>query len=106
MTNPAHRAQIAQIKNHEWLKKFNSRNKGLIIDYHEIPIDKDILSKLYVQKKVSKRQLKFIIKKNYHNQLTVSYYLLLKEKIATEFSEADISHESFVPLKLLKKQVV
>jgi 5'-AMP-activated protein kinase catalytic alpha subunit len=68
---------------------------GIVVGYHRIPVDQDILKELgplgfdtdYVEK---------CVEANRHNHATTSYYLLLKKKLREGGkSPVDLSDPSF-----------
>ena len=50
--------------------------EGLIIGYHDVPIDETILNKLAAFR-IDKQDARKYIKANNHNHITTTYYLLL-----------------------------
>lgn len=95
------------MKNHPWVKGFGFYKKGIIVDYHEIPIDLQIAERVKKYKGVSRKDLADYIKNNNHNEFTTFYYLLLKQKIRNnKFSVADISSDVFVFKKKNQKDLV
>jgi 5'-AMP-activated protein kinase catalytic alpha subunit len=49
VTDPSKRYNIQQIKSHPWFSQVNPNlniNEGLLINYHVIPIDEDLVSKM------------------------------------------------------------
>ena len=97
-TDPDKRFKIKEIKRHPWFeiyKGYIDRPKGLIIDYHEIPIDVAVIDKMD-DLGFDRRQVVHSVQNNRHNKLTTVYYLLLKKYIASgHISNADINSISF-----------
>jgi 5'-AMP-activated protein kinase catalytic alpha subunit len=70
------------MKKHNWWRKYsdNYYPEGLIVGYHKIPIDLDILREL----KTLNYDIDFTEKSleaNRHNNLTTTYYLIMKKFI-------------------------
>ena len=97
-TDPEKRFRVADIKNHIWFaiyKGYIDRPKGLIIDYHEVPVDVAIVDKMS-ELGYNREQVIHSIRNNRHNKLTTIYYLLLKKFIrGGHISNADISSICF-----------
>lgn len=99
-TNPNKRYTIEDIKQHPWFstyKGYVSIQKGLIIDYHEIPIDKVVIESVesygYDREVIIQS-----IRTNRHNKVTTLYYLLLLKLIKNgHVSASDISSLFFQP---------
>lgn len=98
--DPEKRFTINQIKSHPWFslyKGYVNIPKGLIIGYHDIPIDEMILEHLLGFKYDKKLALQSI-ENNRHNKITTLYYLLLQKFIRSgHISNADISLICFRP---------
>ena len=50
--------------------------EGIIVGYHEIPVDETILNKLQAFG-IDKEEARRLIQKNKHDHTTTTYYLLL-----------------------------
>ena len=99
-TDPDKRYTIEQIKSHPWFSLYSGYvniPKGLVIGYHEIPIDEIILD--YIENfKYDRTLVKQSILNNRHNRVTSLYYLLLLRFIKNgNISCADISQICFRP---------
>ena len=80
--DPDKRYSIDQIRKHKWWKLVPEKpcSEGLIVGYHRIPIDHDILGKLEpmgMDIEFSQRCLEA----NRHNHSTTSYYLMMKKHL-------------------------
>lgn len=109
-TSPEKRFRIRDIKKHPWFQMFKGyvdRPKGLIIDYHEVPIEIDIINDMESMG-YDKKQIIHSVENNRHNKLTTIYYLLLKKYIFSgKTSAADINSFCFIfKLKAKKKNKV
>lgn len=98
--NPKKRITIEEIKKHKWFefyKGYVGIQKGIIIDYHEIPIDNVVVESVEgfgFDKEVIIQS----VKANRHNKVTTLYYLLLKKLVENgHVSMADISSVMFRP---------
>ncbi|CAD8138137.1 unnamed protein product [Paramecium octaurelia] len=104
-TDPSKRYTIQEIRKHSW---FNFQNQkiptGLVIGFHKIPIDPEIIKQL-VNFGISIEYAEKCIETNRHNHVTTTYYLLLKRYlIAGNKSIADISSELFDPQRISIRQ--
>ena len=78
-TDPDSRHTIAQIRKHPWFKQVYSEcSLGILIGYNPIPINKEILKKLEGYGFDLEHSEK-CIEANKHNQITTTYYLLMKK---------------------------
>lgn len=99
-TNPKTRFTIDNIRAHSWFqlyKGYVNTPKGLIIGYHEIPVDESLVDNI-VSLGCEREVLLSSLRDNRHNKLTVLYYLLLKKFIKNgHISNSDISSVCFKP---------
>jgi len=70
------------MKQHPWWQKYsdNYYPEGLVVGYHKIPIDRSVLgeiSKLGLDADLTEKSLET----NMHNNLTTTYYLLLRKQL-------------------------
>jgi 5'-AMP-activated protein kinase catalytic alpha subunit len=104
-TDPTKRFTMDDIRKHPWMNvvKLPREPEGIIVGYHQIPIDFEILKQLekynldvdYVQK---------CLDANKHNHATTAYYLLLKRHHNNGGrSIADINSQNFDKNLLLPK---
>lgn len=104
-TNPNKRYKIQDIKNHDWFKIYKGYvdvPKGIIINYHEIPIDQTIIEAIQ-QMGYDKNIITRSLLNNRHNKLTTLYYLTLKKYVKNNYvSNADLSQITFKP-KVIQK---
>ena len=82
--NPNKRYDINEIKKHFWFNKINPKinmTEGLILNKYIIPYDEKII--LYMSDKfnININEIKSNILYNTYNQITTTYYLLIKKKI-------------------------
>lgn len=88
---------MQEIYNHAWCKQVTDipLTSGIIVGYHRIPVDKEILNKLnefdfdidYAER---------CIEANKHNHITTTYYLLLKKHLKEGYSSlADLGSPTF-----------
>ena len=105
--NPKKRINIAQIKNHPWIRLYTNQNDvfifntGLNLEKFVIPIDEEIVDELYIKYNLSKIKLRENILLNKNNDYTTLYELLLLKKISEgKKSVADLKSELF--LKYIK----
>jgi 5'-AMP-activated protein kinase catalytic alpha subunit len=105
-TNPNKRYTIEEIKNHEWFslyKGYVNVPKGLIINYHEVPIDETIVDAI-VSMGYDKKIIIKSLYNNRHNKLTTIYYLTMKRFVANGYvSTADLDLLTFRPKVMEKK---
>lgn len=78
--DPTKRYRIEDIRKHKWwnLSPPQTNSQGLIVGYHRIPIDDQIL-KATVQLGFQHSFTRKCIEANRHNDATTTYYLLLKK---------------------------
>lgn len=103
-TDPAKRYTIDEIRKHPWMNKVDvAKKEGIIVGYHQTPVDMDILKQLdqygfqfdYVQK---------CLDANKHNHVTTTYYLLLRKFYQNGGqSIADINSDTFDKSLLMPK---
>jgi 5'-AMP-activated protein kinase catalytic alpha subunit len=104
-TDPTKRFTIDDIRKHSWMNmvKLPREPEGIIIGYHQIPIDYEVLKQLegygfeldYAQK---------CLDANKHNHVTTTYYLLLKKFHQNGGrSPADINSDIFDRALLMPK---
>lgn len=77
-TDPNKRYTIQQIRNHPWFTQIPPIiNEGLFIHLHHIPVDERILDKMesYGYNKSEAREM---LRSNRHNNVTTTYYLLMR----------------------------
>lgn len=89
------------MKNHKWLKKYATKapnhyySEGLIVGYHKMPIDQNILKDLR-KFNLDIDGCEKSLEANRHNNLTTTYYLLLKKFLKEGgVSAADFSGKYF-----------
>lgn len=100
-TDPDRRYTIEKIRQHPWfnLSKFQL-DKGIIIGRDEILIDQEIVEEVKSSShyknnnKISHDFIRQTIIKNSHNNISTTYYLLLKKKIKTLKEKEKILSES------------
>lgn len=68
------------MKQHPWWKKYGSNyySEGLIVGYHKIPVDLNILKEVKVLN-LDIEACQQSLEANRHNNLTTTYYLLMKK---------------------------
>lgn len=78
--DPTKRYRIEDIRKHKWwnLSPPQTNSQGLIVGYHRIPIDDQIL-KATVELGFDLSFTRKCIEANRHNDATTTYYLLLKK---------------------------
>ena len=82
-TDPEKRITIPQIKQHPWfnLKKMTlSQNPGTMIGFDPMPLDLNLVKKLS-EYNIDVDYARKCIEANKHNQVTATYYLLLRKHI-------------------------
>ena len=86
--NPNKRIRIEDIKKHPFYllgeKNNNNLDKGILIGLEEIPVNDSIVRKMKKlffgeNKKIDEKYIIHNIKNNYHNDITVIYYLMIKK---------------------------
>ena len=99
-TDPEKRFSIEQIKAHPWFnlyKGYVNFPKGIIVGYHEIPIDEVLLEQV-VNYGYDRESIVQSISNNRHNKISTLYYLILSRYIHNgNVSPADISSICFRP---------
>lgn len=95
--DPKQRIRFEGMKEHVWWKKHSDHYypEGLIVGYHKIPIDQNILKEVkslgYDIELTAKS-----LEANRHNNLTTTYYLIMKKYLhAGGISSADFSGKQF-----------
>lgn len=102
VTDPNKRFMIEDIRRHRWFNMYSEprHSQGVIVGYHQIPIDEDILQEVE-RFGHDMNKVKSYLENNKHNKMTTTYYLLLLKAInAGYISPADINNPNF-RLKLL-----
>ena len=82
--DPVKRYTIEQIKNHPWFNLINPKinmSEGLLIKSIVVPIDEKIVFIMVNKYKFKEDEIKINLLSNEHNQITTTYYLLLKKFI-------------------------
>ena len=82
--DPDKRYTIDQIKQHPWFNQINPKinmSEGLLIDYYIVPFDEEIIAKMVNEYSFNEQQIKVNLLMNKHNNITTTYYLILKKKI-------------------------
>ena len=88
-TDPTKRFTMTEIKNHEWYSqvKVPEITEGIVIGKDRVPVLEEFLGKIqdcFVTSGISPNcnldQTVTYIQNNKHNQITSTYYLLLKKK--------------------------
>ena len=82
--NPEKRYTIEQIKKHPWFNQINPKinmSEGLLIDYYIVPFDEEIINKMVNEYSFNEQEIKVNLLINKHNNITTTYYLILKKKI-------------------------
>lgn len=95
--NPSKRYRVSQIFEHPWCKQVEDipLMSGIIVGYHRIPVDRQILGKLS-EYQFDLEYAERCIQANKHNHITTTYHLLLKKYLkAGQESTADISSPTF-----------
>lgn len=95
--DPLRRYKVEQILEHRWCMTAGSKfvPQGLVVGYHRMPIDQDIIS-MMANYGYEEEYSKKCIDANKHNNITAAYFLLLKKKLKEgTASNADISNERF-----------
>lgn len=108
--DPENRITIQEIKDHPWFgnldsKKYSFANCGLLVDRYIIPTDELILNKVAFLG-IDPSLTKLDIQNNRHNNLTTSYYLVIKSlKRSGYFSVSDFSSSIFLAYLTNKKNL-
>ena len=114
VTDPNIRYGFEQIKHHPWFTSVNNvmgkniffNSPGIFINEDVIPIDENIVIELHEKFKYDLRNIISDLIRNKHNNITTSYYLILKRKVRLcEKSVSDISPNSELFLAYIKKQI-
>ena len=114
VTDPNIRYGFEQIKHHPWFTSVNNvmgkniffNSPGIFINEDVIPIDENIVIELHEKFKYDLRNIISDLIRNKHNNITTSYYLVLKRKVRLcEKSISDISPNSELFLAYIKKQI-
>ncbi|CAD8151667.1 unnamed protein product [Paramecium octaurelia] len=96
--NPEKRFNLEQIKSHPWFKLFRRSHSippGIIIGYHRIPIDNNIVQHLK-ELGFDEEYVKICLDANKQNNVTTSYFLLMKRHLMNGgISTADINSVYF-----------
>ncbi|KAL4484933.1 hypothetical protein ABPG74_020110 [Tetrahymena malaccensis] len=96
--DPDKRMKFDQIKAHKWFNLYKrpyTIPPGVIVGYNHMPIDYDIVKELE-QQGIDREELIKSLDANNHNNITTSYYLLLKKHIKEGGqSKADINSPIF-----------
>lgn len=105
-TDPEKRFTLEQIKAHQWFhlyKGYVNLPKGLIIDYHEIPVDEAVIENV-IQYGYERELIVQSIVNNRQNVISTLYYLILRKMIRKEghVSAADMNSMFFKPKLLVK----
>ena len=96
-TNPETRYTIAQIRQHAWFNQVKSvQSDGILVGYSAIPINKEILQKLELYN-IDQEHGQKCIEANKHNDITTTYYLLMKKFQASEGVVQLPSEKSILP---------
>ena len=111
VTDPKKRFGFEQIKHHPWFLASNNvmgkniffNSPGLFIKEDVIPVDEEIVKYLHLEYKYDLKTIISDVIRNKHNNITTSYYLILKRKIRTgKKSISDISPNSEPFLNYIK----
>ena len=81
--NPKKRIKIKEIKEHAWFNMVNrifNMHDGINLKKTVMPIDEEIVEEMY-NIGFNKMQVRDSILRNYHNNITTTYYLFLGKKI-------------------------
>ena len=114
VTDPKKRFGFEQIKHHPWFMASNNvmgkniffNSPGLFIKEDVIPVDGDLVKELHTKYGYDIKNIVSDVIRNKHNNITTSYYLLLKRKIRNgEKSISDISPNSEAFLNYLKLNI-
>ena len=80
-TDPEKRYTIDEIREHPWFNivPCEATFKGIQVGVDPVPIDQGILDRMEQEFNIEKGYSRRCIQANKHNEVTASYYLLLKE---------------------------
>ncbi|CAD8067257.1 unnamed protein product [Paramecium primaurelia] len=96
--NPEKRFNLDQIRSHPWFKLYRRSHPippGIIIGYHRIPIDNNIVQQLK-ERGFNEDYIKICLDANKQNNVTTSYFLLMKRHLMNGgISTADINSVHF-----------
>ena len=103
-TDPDKRYTIEQIRVHPWcIQTVSEASHGILVGYNAIPVDSYILGKLG-ELGLSVEVTRKSIEANKHNNMTTTYYLLLKKHLQSGgISAADVGSGNFTPTYLVPK---
>ena len=95
--NPMTRYTLQEIKDHPWFKMNNfCLIQGIIIGYHKIPVDEDILD-LCEKFNFDRNKIKFSVINNQFDEGSALYYLLVKQRSKNGiYSESDLFSDKFI----------
>ena len=95
--NPITRYTLQEIKDHPWFKMNNfCLIQGIIIGYHKIPVDEDILD-LCEKYNFDKNKIKNSVINNKFDEGSALYYLLVKQRTKNGIdSESDLFSDKFI----------
>jgi 5'-AMP-activated protein kinase catalytic alpha subunit len=78
-TDPDKRFTIAEIRSHPWFCQVNESNsEGIIVGYSAMPVNTEILEQL-VSFNIDPEHCQKCIEANKHNDVTTTYYLMMKK---------------------------
>lgn len=104
-TDPTKRFTIEDIRKHPWMNQveFPKKSEGIIVGYHQMPIDLNVLSSLE-QYGFQNDNAQKCLDANKHNHVTTTYYLLLRKfHQSGGQSFADINSDTFDKVLLMPK---
>ena len=95
--NPMTRYTLQEIKEHPWFKMNNfGLIQGIIIGYHKIPVDEDILD-LCEKFNFDRNKIRFSVVNNQFDEGSALYYLLVKQRSKKGiYSESDLFSDKFI----------
>ena len=82
--NPSKRINIEGIKNHPWfnlIDKSKNMHKGIMVNSDIFPVDEEIITKMGKLGFDNPVEIRNAILRNFHNNITTVYYLLLNKKL-------------------------